>query len=84
MKWAEEISEWVPVGPTRHLGAPLGGGRALLPCEQQVHPPGLFSVPKILMYSIKNHVKILLHSEHFYFYCTDNRENKVIIAFNCI
>jgi hypothetical protein len=28
MKWAEWISEWVPVGPTRHLGA--AGGVA--PC----------------------------------------------------
>ena len=34
---------------------------------------------------IKIHIKILLHSEHFYFwtifYCTDNSENRIIMAF---
>ena len=74
------MDKWVgPCGTHKASWRTLGGGRALLPCEQQVHPPGLFSVPKILKYSRKNHVKILLHSEHFYFwaifYCTDNLEN---------
>ena len=30
-------------------------------------PPAVFSVPKILKYSIKNHTKFAGHLEHFYF-----------------
>ena len=68
MKWAEGISEGVPMGPTSHLGAPGGGvarpGTSWAPGA----PPGMILVPKILKYYIKIHVKILLHSEHFYFW----------------
>ena len=48
-------------------------------------PPAVFSVPKILKYSIKNHTKFAGHLEHFYFrdifYCTDNSGNRQIILF---
>ena len=48
-------------------------------------PPAVFSVPKILKYSIKNHTKFAGHLEHFYFwdifYYTDNSENRQIILF---
>ena len=48
-------------------------------------PPAVFSVPKILKYSIKNHTKFVGHLENFYFrdifYCMDNSENKQIILF---
>ena len=74
-------------GP-RGRRARLGGWRALVPRGHLGHPPGMILVPKILKYYIKIHIKILLHSEHFhfwaFFYCTDNSENRVIMAFNCI
>ena len=48
-------------------------------------PPAVFSVPKILKYSIKNHTKFAGHLENFYFrdifYCMDNSENRQIILF---
>jgi hypothetical protein len=34
-------------------GTHKGGGHALRPCGQVVGPPGVFSVPEILKYSIK-------------------------------
>ena len=48
-------------------GAPRGSGRALHPRGQVAEPPAVFSVPKILKYSIKNHTKFAGHLEHFYF-----------------
>ena len=47
--------------------------------------PGVFSVPKILKYSRKNHTKFSRHLENFYFrdifYCMDNSENRRIKVF---
>ena len=43
------------------------GGRALHPRGQVLAPSIVFSVPKILKYSIKNHTKFAGHLEHFYF-----------------
>ena len=61
-------------------GAPHGGGHALDPRAQVLAPPFVLSVPDILKYSIKNHIKLLGHLENFYFrgifYCTDNSENR--------
>ena len=48
-------------------GAPRGCGRALHPRGQVLAPPAVFSVPKILKYSIKNHTKFAGHLKHFYF-----------------
>ena len=48
-------------------GTPQGGGRALHPHGQMVGPPGVFSVPDILKYSRKNHIKFLGHLKNFYF-----------------
>ena len=71
-------------GP-RGRGPRPGGGRALDPRGHVLAPPAVFSVPKILKYSIKNHTKFAGHLEHFYFrdifYCTDNSENRQIILF---
>ena len=54
--WAHEVG-----------GAPRGCGRAFHPHGQVLAPPAVFSVPKILKYSIKNHTKFAGHLEHFYF-----------------
>ena len=66
-------------------GAHEIGGRALLSRGLVLAPPAVFSVPKILKYSIKNHTKFAGHLEHFcfwtIFYCTDNSENRQIILF---
>ena len=43
------------------------GGRALHPRGQVDAPPAVFSVPKILKYSRKNHIYFLGHLENFYF-----------------
>ena len=71
-------------GPTRQ-GARLGGVGAPWTLVARCLPPAVFSVPKILKYSIKNHTKFVGHLEHFYFrdifYCTDNSENREIILF---
>ena len=70
-------------GP-RDRGRALQGG-ALLSHGLVLGPPAVFSVPKILKYSIKNHTEFAGHLEHFYFwtifYCTDNSENRRIILF---
>ena len=42
-------------------------GRALDPRGQVVGPPGVFSMPNILKYSRKNHIKFSGHLENFYF-----------------
>ena len=69
-KWRE--ATWDPQGRGRAQGV----GRALHPRGSLVHPPGVFSVPEILKYSIKNHTKFSGHLEKFYFqgifYCKDN------------
>ena len=61
-------------------GAPCRGGRALDPRGQVLAPPAVFSVPHILKYSRKNHIKLAGHLENFYFrgifYCMDNSENR--------
>ena len=49
-------------------GARLGGGRALGPRGQVPAPPAVFSVPNILKYSRKNHIKLAGHLENFYFW----------------
>ena len=55
--WAHEVG-----------GAPYRGGRALNPRGQVLASPAVFSVPKILKYSIKNHTKFVGHLEHLYFW----------------
>ena len=74
-----------PRGVHEARGRAQGGGRALDPRGQVVCPPGVFSVPIILKYSRKNHIKILGHLEDFYFrgifYCKDNSENARKIHF---
>ena len=72
------------MGP-RDRGQARGCGRALHPRGQVLAPPAVFSVPKILKYSIKNHTKLAGHLEDFYFrdifYCMDHSENRRIILF---
>ena len=67
------------MGP-RGRGRVQGVGRALHPHGHMVGPPGVFSVPIILKYSGKNHIKFSGHLENFYFlgifYCTENLENR--------
>ena len=46
---------------------PRGRGRALHPRGEVVDPPAVFSVPDILKYSRKNHIKLAGHLENFYF-----------------
>ena len=76
-------------GPTRQ-GVRPGGGRALDPRAQVLAPPAVFSVPDILKYSRKNHIKLACHSENFYFqgisYCKDNSKNgqKILFLFYLI
>ena len=48
-------------------GTPWGVGRALHPRGQVLAPPAVFSVPNILKYSRKNHIKLAGHLENFYF-----------------
>ena len=48
-------------------GAPRGVGRAPDPGGQVPAPPDVFSVPYILKYSRKNHIKLAGHLENFYF-----------------
>ena len=47
--------------------APRASGRALDPRGQVLASPVVYSVPKILIYFIKNHTKFARHLEHFYF-----------------
>ena len=46
---------------------PRGRGRALDPRGLVLAPPAVFSVPEILKYSRKNHIKFVGHLENFYF-----------------
>ena len=73
------------VGPTSHQGAPWGGGHAPWACGPLVYPPDVFSVPKILKYSIKIILNFqgILRTFIFssFFYCTDKIENRKIVAF---
>ena len=66
-------------------GVPYRSGRALDPRGQVLAPPLVFSVPKILKYSIKNHTKFVGHLKHFYFrdifYCMDNSKNRQKLLF---
>ena len=55
------------MGP-RGRGHAQGGGRALDPRGQVLAPPAMFSVPDILKYSRKNHIKLAGHLENFYFW----------------
>ena len=48
-------------------GAPYRSGRALDPHGQVLAPPDVFSVPNILKYFRKNHIKLAWHLENFYF-----------------
>ena len=48
-------------------GAHCRGGRALDPRGQVPAPPAVFSVPNILKYFRKNHIKLAGHLENFYF-----------------
>ena len=61
-------------GPRDRGVRPIGGG-ALLSRGLVLAPPAVFSVPKILKYSRKNHTKFAGHL------CTDNSENIRIILF---
>ena len=78
------ISGGEPPGAHEIGGRALQGG-ALLYHGLVLAPPAVFSVPKILKYSRKNHTKFAGHLEHFYFRtsfkCTDNSENRRIILF---
>ena len=64
---------------------PRGRGRALDPRGQVLAPPIVFSMPDILKYSRKNHIKLAGHLENFYFrgifYCMDNSENRQKMLF---
>ena len=79
------ISGGGPRGVYEAGGCALGGGRALDHRGQVVRAPGVFLVPIILKYSIKNHIKFSGHLENFYFrgvfYCKDNSENGQKILF---
>ena len=61
------ISGGGPPGAHETGGAPKVGGRALHSRGLVLAPPVVFSVPKILKYSRKNHTKFAGHLEHFYF-----------------
>ena len=69
------ISRGGPHGTHKDRGVPRGVRRALHPCGPLVRPTGVFLVPEILKYSMKNHTKFSGHLENFYFgtffYCTD-------------
>ena len=60
------ISGGDPPGAHETGGAPYRGG-ALLSRGLVLAPFAVFSVPKILKYSRKNHTKFAGHLEHFYF-----------------
>ena len=79
------ISGGGPPGAHETRGAPRWGGRALHSRGLVLAPPEVFSVPKILKYSIKNHTKFAGHLENFYFwgifYCMVNLENRQKILF---
>ena len=60
------ISGGEPPGAHETGGMPYRGG-ALLSRGLVLAPPAVFSVPKILKYSRKNHTKFAGHLEHFYF-----------------
>ena len=62
------ISGGGPPGAHETGGAPRWGGHALHSCGLVIAPSAVFSVPKILKYSIKNHTKFAGHLEHFYFW----------------
>ena len=82
------ISEGDPCGTHKARAHP--GGRARPPPLWPTGAaPGVFSVPKILKYSIKNNTKFSGHLENFYFrgifYCKDNSEkieNTMFALFN--
>ena len=59
------ISGGEPPGAHKTGGRPTGG--ALLSRGLVLAPPVVFSVPKIVKYSRKNHTKFAGHLEHFYF-----------------
>ena len=61
------ISGGGPPGAHEAGGCALGGGRTLDAHGLVLGPPAVFSVPKILKYSRKNHTKFARHLEHFYF-----------------
>ena len=67
-KWmGAGISEGGLRGTHKPGGRAQGGGRALQAWGPLVRPPDVFSVPKILKYSRKNHTKFSRNSENFYF-----------------
>ena len=61
------ISGGAPPGAHEIGGTPRERGRALHSRGLVLAPPVVFSVPKILKYSIKNHTKFAGYLEHFYF-----------------
>ena len=73
------ISGGGPPGAHETGGTPWWGG-ALHSRGLVLAPPAVFSVPKILKYSIKNHTKLAWHLENLYFwdnfYCMDNSEKR--------
>ena len=64
------ISEGGTPGAHKIGGAPYRKGGALLFRGLVLAPFAVFSVPKILKYSKKNHTKFAGHLEHFYFWTT--------------
>ena len=62
------ISGGGPPGAHETGGTSKGRGRALHSRGLVLAPPAVFSVPKILKYSRKNHTKFAGHLEHFYFW----------------
>ena len=80
-----KISEGAYMGPTSLLGAPRGWGA---PCElvaQRCTPRGVFSAKKIQILEKKTYKTFMAFGEFLFFgsffYCTDNSENRKIIAF---
>ena len=62
-----DISGGGPPGAHETGGRPIGRGRTLLSCGLVLAPPAVFSLPKILKYSRRNHTKFAGQLEHFYF-----------------
>ena len=61
------ISGGGPPGDHEIGGRALGGWARPVPSWPNGGPPGVFSVPEILKYSIKSHTKFPQHLENFYF-----------------
>ena len=84
-RWAGALSEGAPVGPTSSLGVPREVGA---PCELVAHrgtPLGCVQCQKFLniVEKIILNFQVILRTfiSGTFFYCTDNSENRIIMAF---